>query len=112
VFGSGVYWWMIFPVLELVLHQQQDIARQKSEILEQAAKVVEQAEINHQLKKTLNEQDRQINQILSQLEKVQLQVSDSDVVRLSGNRVPIPKAAGSKIPYDKLTNSEYKKYIY
>ena len=42
----------------LVLHQQQDIAGQRSEILEQTAKNAKQAEIIHQLEEKLNEQDR------------------------------------------------------
>ena len=58
----------------LVLHQQQDIAGQRSEILEQTAKNAEQAEIIRQLKEKLNEQDRQIDLILLQLEEAQLQV--------------------------------------
>ena len=58
----------------LVLHQQQDIAGQRSEILEQAAKNAEQAEIIRQLKEKLNDQDRQIDLILLELEEAQLQV--------------------------------------
>ena len=55
----------------LVLHQQQDIAGQRSEILEQAAKNAEQAEIIRQLKEKLNDQDRQIDLILLELEEAQ-----------------------------------------
>ena len=58
----------------LVLHHQQDIAGQRSEILEQAIKVAEQAEIIHQLKEKLNEQDKQIDLILLELEEAQLKV--------------------------------------
>ena len=58
----------------LVLHQQQDIAGQRSEILEQTAKNAEQTEIIHQLKEKLNEQNKQIDLILLELEEAQLQV--------------------------------------
>ena len=58
----------------LVLHHQQDIAGQRSEILEQTAKNAEQAEIIRQLKEKLNEQNKQIDLILLQLEEAQVQV--------------------------------------
>jgi len=58
----------------LVLHQQQDIAGQRSEILEQTAKNAEQAEIINQLKEKLNEQYEKIDMILFQLEEAQFQV--------------------------------------
>ena len=58
----------------LVLHQQQDIAGHRSEILEQTAKNAEQAEMIRQLKEKLNEQNKQIDLILLELEEAQLQV--------------------------------------
>jgi len=58
----------------LVLHQQEDIAGQRSEILEQTAKNAEQTLIINQLKEKLNEQDKQIDLILIQLEEAKLQV--------------------------------------
>ena len=66
----------IVELKTLVLHQQQDIAGQRSEILDQAIKIGEQAEIIRQMKEKLIEQDRQIDQILLELEEAQLQVLD------------------------------------
>jgi len=51
-------WYSLVELRTLVLHQQQDIAGQRSEILEQTAKNAEQEEIIHQLKEKLNDQDR------------------------------------------------------
>ena len=59
----------------LVLHQQQDIAGHRSEILEQNTKVAEQTEIIRQLKEKLNEQNKQIDLILLELEEAQFQVN-------------------------------------
>ena len=70
-------WYFMYSLVELrtlVLHQQQDIAGQRSEILDQAIKIGEQVETIHQLKEKLNEQDKQIDQILLQLEEAQLKV--------------------------------------
>ena len=70
-------WYFMYSLVELrtlVLHQQQDIAGQSNKILDQAFKIGEQVETIHQLKEKLNEQDKQIDQILIQLEEAQLKV--------------------------------------
>ena len=75
-------WYFMYSLVELrtlVLHQQKDIAGHRSEILEQTAKVAQQAKIIHQLKEKLNEQDKQIDQILLQLEEVQLEVKLTEI---------------------------------
>ena len=68
-------WYFMYSLVELrtlMLHQQQDIAGQSNKILDQAIKIGEQAETIRQLKEKLNEQDKQIDQILLELEDAQL----------------------------------------